>query len=57
MSIEINNTAERVLAQMLDIGFEHAQVSVTISEQDELNIMHNEPSLLRSTEDYALNLT
>lgn len=57
MSIDVNNTATLALAEMSKAGFDQAQVSVSISEQDELNINHNEPSLLRSTEDYAISLT
>ena len=57
MTDEVKITANYALAKMLESGFDQAQVSVTTSEQDELNIMHNEPSLLRSNEDYALNLT
>ncbi|MEL0066514.1 MAG: hypothetical protein VXA40_16985, partial [Gammaproteobacteria bacterium] len=57
MSIDVNNTAAMALAEMSKAGFDQAQVSVSISEQDELNINHNEPSLLRSTEDYAISLT
>ena len=57
MTEEVKTTASYALEKMLESGFDQAQVSVTISGQDELNIMHNEPSLLRSTEDHALNLT
>jgi len=57
MSNDVYSTADRALEEMVSVGFEQAQVSVTISDQDELNIMHNEPSLLRSTEDHALSLT
>ncbi|SVB76475.1 uncharacterized protein METZ01_LOCUS229329, partial [marine metagenome] len=57
MTEEVNITASYALAKMLESGFDQAQVSVTISELDELNIMHNQPSLLRSNEDHALNLT
>ena len=56
MSIDISNTAEQALEAMTAAGFDAAQVSVTIREQDELNIAHSEPSLLRSTEDHALSL-
>ena len=57
MSVDINQVAENALAAMKNVGFDDAHVAVGIAEQDELNIAHNEPSLLRSTEDYALSLT
>ena len=57
MSIDVNNTAAMALAEMSKAGFDQAQVPVSISEQDELNINHNKQSLLRSTEDYAISLT
>ena len=56
MSVNIEHIAEYALSGMTNAGFEHAQVSASISEQDELNIQHSEPSLLRSTEDHALSL-
>ncbi len=56
MSIDINQTAEKALDAMKSAGFDAAQVSATVSEYDELNMIHNEPSLLRSTEDHALSL-
>jgi PmbA protein len=48
--------AESALEQMQAAGFEDSHVSVSVSEQDELNIAHNEPSLLRSTENYGISL-
>ncbi|HKI73266.1 MAG TPA: TldD/PmbA family protein [Pseudomonadales bacterium] len=57
MSVDIQALAGETLARMKSAGFDDAQVVLTISEQDELNMAHNEPSLLRSTEDYALSLT
>lgn len=56
MSIDIVDTAEKTLEIMKAVGFDAAQVSASISVEDELNMIHNEPSLLRSTEDHALNL-
>jgi PmbA protein len=51
-----NSIAEQTLALMRAQGFEHAQVSVLHTEQDELNIAHNQPSLLRSTQTQKLSL-
>ncbi|HLL19621.1 MAG TPA: hypothetical protein VK439_12645, partial [Rubrivivax sp.] len=45
----LQDTAQNALALMRAQGFEHAQVDAVITVQDELNIAHNEPSLLRST--------
>lgn len=47
---DLQDSAERVLALMRAQGFEHAQVTMSLGVKDELNIDHNEPSLLRSTE-------
>ena len=52
----LQDTAEQALALMHAQGFEHAQVDAVLSLQDELNIAHNEPSLLRSTETRRLAL-
>lgn len=57
MIINVQDIAASTLEKMQSVGFDNAQVSVSVSEQDELNISNNEPSLLRSTEDYALSLT
>ncbi len=57
MRSELFAQAQQALDEMLGAGFAHAQVSVSVSEQEELNVMHNEPSLLRSTEDHELSLT
>jgi PmbA protein len=48
--------AENALARMQAAGFDDSQVTVTIAQQDELNIAHNEASLLRSTESYSVAL-
>lgn len=45
----LRDTAEQALALMRSSGFDHAQVDAVVAAQDELNIAHNQPSLLRST--------
>ena len=52
----LRDTAERALATMRNQEFDHVQVSATRSHTDELNINHNEPSLLRSAECSQLTL-
>ena len=47
---ELRDSAEQALVLMRAEGFEHAQVSAVRARLDELNIHHNEPSLLRSAE-------
>ena len=49
-------TAERALALMRAAGFEHAQVGASRTALLELNVNHDEPSLLRSTESRKLAL-
>ncbi|MDH5738015.1 MAG: metallopeptidase TldD-related protein, partial [Gammaproteobacteria bacterium] len=49
--------AQSALQQMLHAGFHQAQVVVNVSEKTELNIAHDDASLLRSTEDHSLSLT
>jgi PmbA protein len=56
MTVEPKQIAETALERMQAAGFQDSHVSVTVSEQDELNIAHNEPSLLRSTENYNIAL-
>ncbi len=56
MTVDPKHIAESALAHMQAAGFQDSQVSVSVSEQDELNIAHNEPSLLRSTENYGVSL-
>jgi PmbA protein len=46
----LHDTAERALALMRAQGFDAAQATASLTTQDEVNIAHNEPSLLRSTE-------
>jgi PmbA protein len=52
----LQDVAERALAAMRTQGFEHAQVTAGITVQDELNIAHNTPSLMRSGETERLGL-
>ena len=56
MAVDPKQIAETALEQMQVAGFDDSHVSVAVSEQDELNIAHNEPSLLRSTENYDISL-
>ena len=49
-------TGEHALALMRAAGFEHAQVTAAHSQLSELNVNHNEPSLLRSTDSRKLSL-
>jgi PmbA protein len=56
MSIDPRQIAESTLERMQSAGFDDSHVSVTASEQDELNVSHNEASLLRSTENYGISL-
>jgi PmbA protein len=53
---EIKDTAQRALALMRRQGFEHAQVSASATTLTELNVNHNEPSLLRSSEQQRVSL-
>ncbi|XOV87959.1 MAG: metallopeptidase TldD-related protein [Pseudomonadota bacterium] len=55
--MDIRKIASAALSQMLEAGFDDAQVRVSVQSEDELNIAHDEASLLRSTEDYQLALT
>ncbi len=56
MSNDSKKIAETALHCMQAAGFDDSHVSVSISEQDELNLAHNEASLLRSTENYQITL-
>jgi PmbA protein len=49
--------AEQVLAALQARGFEHAQVTVSEFRRCELNLAHNEPSLLRSNAARKLSAT
>ncbi|TMH08400.1 MAG: hypothetical protein E6H79_02535 [Betaproteobacteria bacterium] len=55
-NIDLQTSAEHALAQMRRQGFEHAQVSASATTLTELNVNHNEPSLMRSTEQHKLAL-
>lgn len=52
----LQDAAEQALALMRRQGFEHAQVDAMATAQHELNIAHDEPSLLRSTSQQRLAL-
>lgn len=52
----LKDQAEKVLGWMKDAGFDQAQVSASQTAQSELNVAHNEPSLMRSTEQRKLGL-
>lgn len=54
--IDLQHIAETALELMKSQGFDDAQVGAQLSVQDELNIAHSEPSLLRSTEKHNLTL-
>ena len=56
MTTDSRQIAEIALERMQSAGFDDSFVSVTISGQDELNLAHNEASLLRSTENYSIAL-
>lgn len=46
---DLEALGERLLERLRARGFSHAQVTVSAHRRSELNIAHNEPSLLRST--------
>ena len=52
----LHDTAAHALAAMRAAGFEHAQVTAGHTRLDEVNINHNEPTLLRSTDSRKLSL-
>ncbi len=52
----MQEAAQDALQRMLQRGFEHAQVGAGRTFLTELNIAHNEASLLRSTEEHRLTL-
>lgn len=56
VSSEPERIAETTLKRMQAAGFDDSHVCVTMSEQDELNLVLNEVSLLRSTENYQVAL-
>lgn len=49
-------TARHALQAMQAAGFEHVQASASHTLQTELNVNHNEPSLMRSTDGCRLSL-
>lgn len=53
----IDRAAEQVLTALRRRGFEQAQVSVSDSRRCELNLAHNQPSLLRSNQARKLSAT
>jgi PmbA protein len=57
MAIDLQDIASSTIERMRATGFDSAQVSVSVTVQDELNITTNEASLLRSTEDCSLSIT
>jgi PmbA protein len=54
---QLRRAAERALELMRACGFEHAQASAVRVARAELNLNHNEPSLMRSTEVERLAIT
>jgi PmbA protein len=52
----LQNHAQLALDAMRAAGFHHAQVAAGRTDLDELNVNHNEPSLLRSTSSAKLSL-
>jgi PmbA protein len=54
--MNLEKIAASTLEKMTAQGFEAAQVSVSVTLQDELNIAHNDASLFRSTEDHGVSL-
>lgn len=56
-TIQLRDKAQEALALMKAAGFDQAQVTAQHTLLDELNVAHNEPSLLRSTESHKLLLT
>ena len=55
-AVTLQDTAVRALALMRGAGFDHAQVTASHTLLTELNVNHNEPSLLRSTDSRKLSL-
>jgi PmbA protein len=56
MQIDLQATAEHVLALMHTQGFDAAQVSMSVRQRSEVCVAHNEPSLLRSNRTLKLSL-
>jgi predicted Zn-dependent protease len=57
MAFATDTLAQQVLAALRARGFDHAQVTVSDTRRCELNLAHNEPSLLRSNEARKLSAT
>lgn len=57
MGFATEQAATQALAALKARGFEHAQVTASESRRCELNLAHNEPSLLRSNESRKLAAT
>lgn len=55
-AINLQGKAQEALALMTAAGFDQAQVTAQHTLLDELNVAHNEPSLLRTTESHKLLL-
>jgi PmbA protein len=55
-TVNLQDQAAQALGFMRDAGFDDAQVTAVHSRLHELNVAHNEPSLLRSTESNKLML-
>ena len=54
--VDLQAVAQLALSQMTAAGFEHAQVTASRTRMSEVNIAHDEPSLLRSTDAQVLSL-
>jgi PmbA protein len=57
ISFSTDQAAGQVLQALRARGFDHAQVTVSDTRRCELNLAHNEPSLLRSNESRKLSAT
>ena len=57
MNLAIDSAAEQALAALRAKGFSHAQVTISDTRRCELNLAHNDPSLLRSTESHKISVT
>jgi PmbA protein len=55
-TITLRNTAEGALALMRSRGFDAAQATAAATRMDELSILDDEPSLLRSTDSLRMGL-
>jgi PmbA protein len=55
-TLNLGPIAERAIDLMRAAGFEHAQATAAHTQLNELNVNHNEPTLLRSTDSRKLSL-